>query len=81
LARAINKNQLRVLSALENNSIHTITSLLNKLSRKENTPISTLKLNAKILRDFGMIDFGNGSAAEITDFGSFVLEILGGDPK
>jgi len=66
---------------MKNNSSHTITSFLNKISQKEKVPISTLKLNAKILKKFGLVDFGNGNSAQLTDFGIFVEKILGGDPK
>jgi len=62
-----------------NNLTNTITSLLRNLSEYSNIPISTLKVNARILRDLGLIAFGNSSQVQrvkITDFGRFILEIL-----
>jgi hypothetical protein len=43
--------------------------------------LSTLKLNAKILKKLNLITFGNNShfqAAGLTGFGKFVVEIIGG---
>lgn len=81
LARVVNKNQLLIISALTNNSANTITSLLNNISRKEKIPLSTLKLNAKILKSLGLIDFGNGNSAMLTEFGIFFTNVVGDDPK
>jgi len=77
LLRALNKNQILILSEIENNSSETITSLLTKLSKKSKIPLSTLKLNAKILRELGLITFGN--SVKLTDFGKFIVQIIGGD--
>ena len=79
LARALNKNQILILSEVKCNRSKTITLLLTKLSRKSNIPLSTLKLNAKILRQLNLIKFNNFSNVELTSFGDFIVQILGGD--
>ena len=78
LLRAVNKNQILILSHLENNFKDTISSKLNRLSKESKIPISTLKLNSRILKDLNLIDFGNSSVAEITEFGKFVASIIRG---
>jgi len=40
--------------------------------------VSTLKLNAQILRKLNLITFGNGSSVKLTEFGNFVLKIMCG---
>lgn len=57
----------------------SITSLLNSISRERKIPLSTLKLNAKILRSLGLVEFSNGSNARLTDAGLLVLHIMGGN--
>src|SRR3972149_6989789 len=57
LLRAVNKNQILILSHLENNFKDTISSKLNRLSKESKIPISTLKLNSRILKDLNLIDF------------------------
>jgi len=46
------------------------------LEKEFKVPLSTLKLNAKILRDLNLIDFGNSSPAKLTELGKFVVEII-----
>ncbi|MCW6160388.1 MAG: hypothetical protein LVQ95_04865 [Candidatus Micrarchaeales archaeon] len=44
-------------------------------------PLSTLKLNAKILKELELVDFSDGSRlrdARLTDAGSQILGIIGG---
>ncbi|MDE1868790.1 MAG: hypothetical protein KGH60_02380, partial [Candidatus Micrarchaeota archaeon] len=53
LARALNPNQILILSRV--NGIDGITSLLNGISDTTGVPLSTLKLNAKVLKDIGLI--------------------------
>ena len=84
LARAINKNQILILNQVQTNSSSSITTALSKISRRERIPLSTLKLNAKILKELNLIDFGNIEEIkepELTEVGRFVLEIVGGDPE
>jgi hypothetical protein len=77
LARALNNNQLLIFSEIERNS-RTITSILINLSRKTKIPLSTLKFNAKILKQLELIAFTDFSNVELTNFGKFVFTILGG---
>lgn len=58
------------------NSQATISSCLRRLSRENRIPLSTLKLNAKILRELDLICFGSNSSAELTEFGHLVLGII-----
>jgi len=53
--------------------------MLTRISRSSNVPLSTLKFNARVLRDLKLISFGNSSnfqKVKITDFGSLIVEIL-----
>lgn len=78
LLRAINRNQRLILSHLwESNG--RITPILQEISGKHGIPLSTLKLNAKILRDLGLIRYGTVSTrsnVEFTDLGLFVLGVI-----
>ena len=74
LVRAFNKNQILILSEIKDG---TITSFLTNLSRDSEIPLSTLKLNAKILKQLDLISFN--STAQLTKFGKFILKLLGGD--
>lgn len=79
MLRAFNKNQILILSQISNNSSETISSLLRKLEKEFKVPLSTLKLNAKILKDLNLIDFGNSSPAKLTELGKFIINIIGGE--
>ena len=78
LTKALNKNQLLILENVKNNTNLSITSLLERISREVKIPISTLKLNSKILRELDLIDFGNSHAAKLTESGQAILKIMGG---
>ena len=74
--RAINSNQLLILSNVDGKNI---TALLTMLSEKFSVPLSTLKLNAKVLKEIGLISFEKSSglsSVSLTDLGKFVKEIL-----
>jgi hypothetical protein len=83
----VNKNQILILQEVANNSNKTISSLLFWMERKFKIPLSTLKLNAKILKELNLIDFGNSSVAKLTRLGKFMVEVIGieeemrGEPK
>ena len=79
--RALNRNQITILSVVSKNSFHSITSLLLWIEKTHNIPISTLKLNAKILRELGLLEFGQGRVASLTSFGKIVVDILFSDKK
>jgi hypothetical protein len=38
--------------------------------------LSTLKLNAKILRELGLISYAEFRAAELTEFGAIIIDFL-----
>ncbi len=54
----------------------TITALIEDVFTQTKIPISTLKLNAKILKDLGLIKFFNGDPVRLTDFGQFVFSLI-----
>jgi len=59
-----------------------MTSLLHGLSEECGIPLSTLKLNARILRGLKLISYGSVRKkrhAEVEALGSFVLGLLTGD--
>ncbi len=59
----------------------SLTSVLIKISETKNVPLSTLKLNAKVLRNLGLIYVGelNGRrSASLSNLGRLVLSILDG---
>ena len=56
-----------------------MTSLLHGLSEEYGIPLSTLKLNARILRGLNLISYGSVRKkrhAELEALGSFVLGLL-----
>jgi len=76
LLRALNKNQILILK-YAGNGFKTITSLLRFLSKEFGIPLSTLKLNAKILKDLKLIDYSLGRLS-LTKAGITVLKLIGG---
>jgi hypothetical protein len=83
ILRTLNENQILILSNLAGQR-RTITSLLRSLSEEHGVPLSTLKLNARILRGLNLISFGSTGekrCAEVEALGSFVLRLLGDEPK
>jgi DNA-binding MarR family transcriptional regulator len=72
----LNRNQLLILEEVSRNSEKTISSLLREIEKKHKIPLSTLKLNAKILREIGLISFGNSSVARLTNVGKMILQIF-----
>lgn len=67
---------MMILSETQSGSNKTITGLLNKLSRNRGISLSTLKLNAKILKELGMISYGDFHSVQLTDFGKIINEIM-----
>ena len=56
-----------------------MTSLLHTLSEEFNIPLSTLKLNGRILRELNLISYGSReriAEARLGALGSFVLRLL-----
>jgi len=59
-----------------------ITSILKEISKKFNVPISTLKRNAKALKDLNLIAYGEDSTSvgvELTELGRFISRIMVSD--
>lgn len=57
----------------------SLTSLLKQLSEEYGVPLSTLKLNARILRELKLISYGsihNKRSARLEDLGSFVVGLV-----
>ena len=56
-----------------------MTSLLRSLSEEWGIPLSTLKLNARILRELNLVSYGSiheKRDARVEKLGSFVLNLL-----
>ncbi len=82
ILRTLNDNQLLVLNAVSEKD-KTLTSLLKQLSEDYGVPLSTLKLNARILRDLNLISYGsihNRQTAQLERLGKFVIRILMDEP-
>ncbi|WP_461864120.1 hypothetical protein [Thermococcus sp.] len=78
ILRALNENQQLILRSI-NGKHRSLNALLEELSRKENKPLSTLKLNARILKELGLIDYGTKDAprpVRLTEYGMIVRTIL-----
>jgi hypothetical protein len=66
-----------IITELDSKPSCTITSLLTALSKFQEIPLSTLKLNARVLKDLNLISFGDcekPGMARLTDFGEFVCD-------
>ncbi|MBI4177720.1 MAG: hypothetical protein HY516_05150 [Candidatus Aenigmarchaeota archaeon] len=77
LLRALNKNQIILLNSIARNSTKTITSISNSLSSELNIPVSTLKLNCRILKQLDLIAFETTKPVSLTQTGKIVLNIMG----
>jgi len=60
-----------------------MTSLLKHLSEEFGIPLSTLKLNARILRNLNLISYGSTRSrdAELRSLGTLVLRLLSDEPE
>ncbi len=76
LSRALNKNQLLLLDKISKNSEKTITALIEFVFKETGVPISTLKLNASVLKELDLIKFSNGDPVKLTSFGVFVFSLF-----
>lgn len=82
ILRTLNDNQLLVLNSVADQE-QSLTSLLRRLSEEYGIPLSTLKLNARILRELNLISYGSirdKRAAQLENLGSFVVKLLMDDP-
>jgi hypothetical protein len=55
--------------------------LLREIEKRHSVPLSTLKLNAKILREIGLISFGNSLVARLTNVGKIILKTFDNEFK
>ena len=82
ILRTLNDNQLLILTSIASQR-RSLTSLLKDLSEAREIPLSTLKLNARILRELNLISYGSTrekKTAEVEKLGSFVLRLIGDEP-
>ena len=78
LLRALNENQVLILSNIGERE-ERVSRILQRISDTRGVPLSTLKLNAKILRELRLIRYGTLSEpdeAKLTHLGKSVLEIV-----
>ena len=57
----------------------SITPILKEISKKSNVPLSTLRRNAKILKDINLITYGDASnfqGVELTELGWFISRLM-----
>ncbi|MFO8109085.1 MAG: hypothetical protein R6U17_00970 [Thermoplasmata archaeon] len=76
--KALNQNQKTLLKSVDGRN-SSLNALLNEISDKLDTPLSTLKLNARILRDLNLINYGSKNDPEpvtLTSHGKMVLDII-----
>ena len=79
MLRALNSNQLLILDEISENKNENITQILNKINNERKIPLSTLKLNARILKELKLIDFGTNShfqPAKLLELGQDILTII-----
>jgi len=79
--RALNENQRLILRSIDGRH-RSLNALLEELSRRERKALSTLKLNARILKELGLIDYGTKEdprPVRLTEHGRMVLSLLGVD--
>ena len=78
LLRALNENQVLILSNIGGRG-ERVSRILQRISDTRGVPLSTLKLNAKILRELRLIRYGTLSEpdeAELTQLGRSVLKVV-----
>jgi len=78
ILRGLNDNQILLLSRVARDR-RTITSHIRLISEEYKIPISTLKLNSRILREFNLISYGSGRRsceAKLLPLGTFILKLL-----
>lgn len=75
VAKALNRNQILILQLLAKSDGGPITPKLASFSGRHGVPLSTLKLNARILRDLGLVSLEDRTA-RLTQSGRDVLSLL-----
>lgn len=78
LLRALNENQILILSNIGGKG-ERVSRILQRINDSRGVPLSTLKLNAKILRELRLIHYGTLSEpdeAKLTPLGRTVLGVV-----
>ena len=78
LLRALNENQILILGNIGGKG-QRMSRILQRISDSRGVPLSTLKLNAKILRELRLIRYGTTSEPDealLTPLGRSVLDII-----
>lgn len=75
ISRSINPNQESIIRFLWRKNC-SISQSLREISKSDGTPLSTLKMNAKVLKEISLIEFERGSEAKLTNLGKIVADIL-----
>ncbi len=81
--RALNDNQIFLLKNIDG-EYRSLNRFLRKLTKDSDRSLSTLKLNAKILKDLELITYGtrkNPKPVELTEHGEVILEFLQGSEE
>ncbi len=76
--RALNDNQRFLLEHI-NGDKRSLNKLLNHLCDRYDIPVSTLKLNARILKDLYLIDYGcrdDPVPVTLTSYGKMIRDII-----
>lgn len=76
--KALNQNQIILLNHIGEDGV-SLNAFLNKLSKMRGIPLSTLKLNARILKELYLIDYGCRSEripVTLTPQGKAILKII-----
>ncbi len=76
--KALNDNQIFLLENI-NGERSSLNKLLNHLCDKHDKPLSTLKLNARILKDLELIEYGSRrdpKPVELTASGEVIRTII-----
>ena len=79
ILRAFNKNQILILEKIKKAGGRPITSILREIADENKISISTLKFNARVLRDLELIRLEKASErriAKLSELGNLVLEIV-----
>ena len=73
MLRALNKNQILIIIKLKRSKATSKNQILTELSHSSNVPLSTLKLNFKILKELGIIS----EKGKLTELGLDLVRIIG----
>ncbi len=74
--KALTKNQILLIHEIHKNFTLSVTSLVNEIPETSKIPLSTLKLNARLLRELGLVKYSNFGTVELAEGGNFVLSLM-----